>query len=478
MKLSRALQETLLAAVASADAELPQSFEEQSPVRRDLPQNAFLQSTKRPLDATFDVDPWPAKRARLTRTDEQQPGAWNKKPEQAVETTLQQPKPRPSARSYASFLKDFVDPVHLSRPGSLDSFVLEWLESVESDREKRCRSDSHLYYSDDPISRQLARSAPEIFIVPPKPASASFRSNESPGSFGRSNTSDRSSARNLVEDPNYRDLNLADNNIYMRPPYEDFPKEVADLVDLIRKERDSPEPSPDEIMKDSNLAALQWTGAWESEVKRYFSTNIFPQPHATDSIQISHRLPMTKHVVPNTGIRFRVSNPVPDMLYGYSHIGAFPQHQSQLISLGTEPMANNAGLMYPFFVVEFKGDGSAGSGSLWVATNQCLGGSSSCIKTVERLNQQLQQYKGDAARTINSAAFSIAMNGTEARLHISWKHDELAYYMANVKSFLLQRPSDYLEFRKCVRNIIDWGKDKRLNEIKDSLDAILRESSV
>jgi len=46
--------------------------------------------------------------------------------------------------------------------------------------------------------------------------------------------------RSLVEDPYYRDVNLAENNIYMRPPHEDFPKEVADLVDHVRKDRGSP----------------------------------------------------------------------------------------------------------------------------------------------------------------------------------------------------------------------------------------------
>lgn len=57
------------------------------------------------------------------------------------------------------------------------------------------------------------------------------------------------------------------------------------------------------------------------------------------------------------------------------------------------------------------------------------------------------------------------MNGTEARLYISWKHDELQYYTRKVDSFLLQKPKDYVEFRKYVRNIIDWSKDKRLNKI-------------
>jgi hypothetical protein len=68
------------------------------------------------------------------------------------------------------------------------------------------------------------------------------------------------------------------------------------------------------------------------------------------------------------------------------------------------------------------------------------------------------------------------MNGTEARLYISWKHDELDYYMQKIDSFLLQKPKDYLEFRKYVRNIVDWGKNKRLNKIRDSLDTLLEEN--
>ncbi|KAF2185811.1 hypothetical protein K469DRAFT_707477 [Zopfia rhizophila CBS 207.26] len=164
-------------------------------------------------------------------------------------------------------------------------------------------------------------------------------------------------------------------------------------------------------------------GNGEPDVEDYFKDKIFPKPRPLSSLKRTDRQPMSKHTVPSTGSKLKVSNPVPDMLYGYNRRGAFPQQQVQLISMGTETVANNQGLMYPFFVVEFKGDG----GSMWVATNQCLRGSTS---------------------SINSAAFSIAMSGSEARLYISWKHNELDYYMGNVECFLLHRPDHYLEFRK------------------------------
>ncbi len=110
-----------------------------------------------------------------------------------------------------------------------------------------------------------------------------------------------------------------------------------------------------------------------------------------------------------------------------------------------------------------------------MATNQCLGGSTSYVNIAEHFNEQLRKCKSNKIQKIDSTAFSIAINGTEARLYILWKHNDLDYYIANVDSFLLQKPEHYIEFRKYVRNIIDWGKDKRLGKIQASLDKLLEE---
>ncbi|KAK0727124.1 hypothetical protein B0T26DRAFT_737918 [Lasiosphaeria miniovina] len=461
VQLSKALQETLLDAVAGniAGAHSGDFAGAATPV----------QARKRRLDGT-ESDPSPAKRARLTRTDTQQPGV--EKSEQAgklVQTTLQQPKP--NQHPYASFLKDFVDPVHPAPgPASVHTFVSEWLESVGSDRDKHCRSDSHLHHSDgDHILRQLTRSAPEMGYtryVDGFAYRASHPGLVAPSDLnGATSGSGRSSGRSLVEDPDYRDLNLAANNVYMRHPCDPIPEHITDLVDYVGQDRDSPGPSVDEVRQDRDLHDLSM-GAGEPQVEEYFRTNIYPYPKSIESLQRSDRQPMAKHTIPSTGSILKVSNLVPDMLYGYNRHGAFPQQQSQLISMGREPRANNQGLIYPFFVIEFKGDGPTGVGR----------GLFSCVNIAEHLNRQLRNCKNDEVRPINSAAFSVAMSGTEARLFISWKHDELEYYMANVESFLLQRPDHYLEFRKYVRNIIDWGKDKRLKEIRNSLDSLLEES--
>ncbi|KAL7926037.1 hypothetical protein ACQKWADRAFT_281581 [Trichoderma austrokoningii] len=403
------------------------------------------QSTKRRLDTNLETPSLPAaKRARLSKTD------------------LQQPAPK---RPRASFLEDQV--------GLIDT-VYEWLESVGSDREKRCRSDSYLYASDgDPISRKLTRSAPEMayardadgFVVPSTP-----HRSVAPSDAGSS----RSSSRALVEDPFYRSQNLVLNNVFMRDRREQFPQHVSSLVDHIRGGRESPGPSPDEVWQDTALTDLETKGLDEPEVEDYFRDRMFFKPKPEDSLQRSDRQPMSRHAVPNTEPQFKVSNPIPDMLYGYKRDHIFPDPRTPLVSIGNEMngTANTQELMYPFLVIEFKGNG----GNLWAATNQCLGGSASCVNIAERLNGLLKEYKSSNVKQVDSTAFSIAMNGEVARLYVSWKHNDLDYYMQKVDSFLLQKPQDYIEFRKHVKNIIDWGKNKRLKEILESLDTLLEES--
>lgn len=470
VRLSKCLQEQLLNAIAIS-----------SPVGAGLHQDAPARSAKRQLD---EIDQSPVKKVRLTNA--QQPEFEGGGVQLADKTpVLHHPKPKPP---YASFLDKFVDPFQPDpRANSEHTFILEWLGSVGSDRDTHCRSDSYLQLADDsPIPRGLARSAPAIgyirdadgFAVPPTPAStrSCLRADTDSRLIAPSNITGSSgpSGRSLVENPPYRDMNLAANNIYIRPLYEQFPQHIVDIVQHIKRDRDSPGPSPEDVRQDTELNEL-WLSTGGPEVEDYFRDKIFPKPGPADSLKRSDRQPMAKHTVPSTGSSLNVSTPVPDMLYGYNRQKAFPQQQAQLISMGTEMVANNQGLIYPFFIIEFKGEGPSGAGNLWVATNQCLGGSASCINMAENLNHHLRQCESDLIYP-NSAAFSIAMCGTEARLYISWKQNKLDYYMANVDNFLLQDPEHYLKFRKYVCNIIDWGRGGRLEGIRKSLDSLLEES--
>ncbi|KAI1465556.1 uncharacterized protein F4812DRAFT_461248 [Daldinia caldariorum] len=335
VQLSKALQETLLDAVAGSITELPRSDREQSPESGDPTRDTTpVQARKRGLDAT-ENDPSPAKRARLIRPDAQQPGIDDKQAEQAGKATLQQPKPNLPKHPCASFLKDFVEPVHPA-PGSasVHTFV-------------------HLHHSDDvPISRQLTRSAPEIgctrdangFVVPP---ASSYRAIQ-----------DSASSTASVRHPSYRRNNLS----------------------------------------------------------------------AKSSLMSSHLIPN------NPESLFRVFGPRPDLLYEYSGAlgdGAFTQPQffaqTSLHPQNTRfAEATTQCLRFPFFAIEFKAAGGT-CGDLWVATNQCAGAASACLNAVDQLNISLPKHP--SMQHIDNLSYSLAVDNNTAQLYISWKEDDLNYYL-------------------------------------------------
>jgi hypothetical protein len=138
------------------------------------------------------------------------------------------------------------------------------------------------------------------------------------------------------------------------------------------------------------------------------------------------------------------------------------------------PIATLQGIRFPFFSIEFKAAGGT-RGDLWVAANQCAGASSACVNAVERLNSLLQEYDNIHVQSVDNVIYSIAVDNNTAQLYVSWK-DNLNYFVQQVDAFLLWSPDHFKDFRKKVRNILDWGKDKRLKQIGDALDAILDEN--
>ncbi|KAF7874903.1 hypothetical protein EAF04_002077 [Stromatinia cepivora] len=428
-----------------------------------------------------------------------------------IEPETKQPKPLNLERSHASFLESLVAEPPSVPPSkrhrycseSVDSFVTHWLESTSdtasaSHRRIYCRSDSFLNFTSiNYIPRRLTKLTSNMpytqeddwqigsyaprrdndgHILPPTPTLYSVSSPPAARSFVSLPTA-ASSRGSLVEDPFYRVQNLACNHIFLQNNYpKQFPEHVNSLVNHIQRDRDSPGPTPQQIEEDEELQQLDM-GTGEPAVENYFKNNIFPRTKASDNLMHIDKSPMSKHATPISSSIYKISNPCPDMLYGYRRTSAFPQQQQlQLCNLGNEMAVNSHDLLYPFFVIEFTADGPGTPGSLWVATNQCLGASASCINIAEKLSQQLRQCQDENITLLDTTAFSIAMNGTEARLYVSWKQDELDYYMQKLDSYLLQKPNDYIEFRKHVLNIIEWGKDKRLKEIQKSLDILLEEN--
>jgi hypothetical protein len=380
-----------------------------------------------------------------------------------VQTTLQQPKPNHPKHPYASFLKDFVDPVHPAPgPASVYTFVSEWLESVGSDRKKQCRSDSHLHHSDDvPISRQFTRSVPDMgctrdadgFAVLPTTASTVSRSYRA--------TEDSASGTASVRHPSYRRNNLNSNNIDIRHANIQLPGHISSHVETLRAERDSPSPSSEQINGYLDRMEDLQRGCTAADVEKFFTDTMFPKnsdwtygrPAGLESAKSSL---MSSHLIPNNPESpFRGSGPKPDLLYGYSGAlrdGAFTQPQF-LTQTGLHPQnarfaeATTQGLRFPFFAFEFKAAGDT-RGDLWVATNQCAGAPSACLNAVDRLNTSL--LKHPSVRRVDNLSYSITVDNNTAQLYVSWKEDDLNYYLQRVGAFLLSDPEHFKSFRKHV----------------------------
>ena len=405
-----------------------------------------------------------------------------------------QPNDLYSKRPHAAFLEDDVslfpsEPATMqSRPESVDSSVTRWVEAtfeMEICRKRYCHSDTLLTHSHgELISRRMTNSVPNMgskidkegFLSPLEPLSIPSGSDRASSSgpsvmpSASSSATTGSSKKTLVERPDYRLENLKANNIYFRFRSENFPNEIVRLLDCLSKDRDLPGLSLEDIWIDAALEDLS-RGAAESAVEDYFKSTIFPNGRRT-VLQRTDKIPAYKNAVPQVHSSLRISTPVPDMLCGYNRGYAFSRQEDQLQSMQGEMTVNSHNLLYPFFAIEFKADSPSSSGSLVVATNQCLGDSATCVNLAERLNQRLRECQKTKNQKINCAAFSIAMSGSEARFYVSWKDDESHYYMQKFDHLCLQDPQHHLKFRSWVLNIMDWGTGTRLKEIQNALDAL------
>ncbi|KAK7751162.1 hypothetical protein SLS62_006846 [Diatrype stigma] len=222
---------------------------------------------------------------------------------------------------------------------------------------------------------------------------------------------------------------------------------------------------------------LQHGDPSESEVQDALTSMFFPFEVGNMTLKKSGKVDFLRKFVPNSdSTPAIVVTPRPDIVYGYSARSPGPLSQAQQLSVqnwADISTVNNFSLTFPFVVVEIMAEGHA-NGNPWVAVSQCLGGYKTCVNVVLQLNQLLMDSTG--ANTVNDASFGIVMDQKSDTVLVAWKGDELKYLTWELGSFLLGRPKDSIQFRKIVKNIMDWGGNQRLKEIQDALDLIAEEN--
>lgn len=369
---------------------------------------------------------------------------------------------------------------------SLSSRVTDWLSQLPPDspsdpdmfgklkRDKgkgKGKSDGSSAAGGYDTPAQSAPSAASVMSgVSRPPTVASTGTHQSSASTGRQ-----------VERQDYRRVNLMENGIEMLPRKTPLPAHVSTLCNTIGKPRTSPEPTPEEAEQEmAFLQSLQFHGATEAEVEDHDKDDLFPGGKRVCKDGLAFRAkPTFQHCIPGGPSPNKVSKPIPDLVYGYTTKPGFMKftESQRLAGQKLNPplgeIASSGDLSFPFFVIEFKGAGPV-NGNPWVATNQCLGGSATCVETAERLNRLLRQYPN--AKTVDNTTFSIAMDQGMASLYVSWSSEQPKYYTRDVDyRFDLENPEKYVLFRRYVKNILDWGKGPRLREIQEAFDFLLEE---
>lgn len=243
------------------------------------------------------------------------------------------------------------------------------------------------------------------------------------------------------------------------------------------KQRMSPEPS-DEQVETNRLYQNMRLGCEEELVQVYIEQEVLSSLSREPRVAQSRKVSMYKDFVPSrpTPSNARVSQPKPDALYGYSEEHAFEEkHRVALDGLPARLAGTPSGLILPFLIMEYKGEGPCSNGNLWVAENQCIGAASTCVNIAQHLNKALKDisYHPGPVQQIDHATFSVAMSNRSATLFISWQAENLSFYTTEVNSFALSRPAQFRDFRRHMRNIVDWGANQRLLDIHNCLEVLL-----
>lgn len=298
-----------------------------------------------------------------------------------------------------------------------------------------------------------------------------------------------------ADHPQYREVNLRAHKIFLQGVREPLPEHVANLVYQVQHSSSSNnnnnnngsigpssrDPTTSEIEADTLLQNLNLGQTTKPMIARIFTQRILPRRHPFDVYSRTFGAPFARWAPYDPGsspdsedlrvLAIPLGSSAPDILYGYDLQNSFSHAQRCFL----QAMDLESELQVPFLAVECVGDqyGPEGGGSMFTATNRCLRNAAACVDIAGNLTNEVRQYdQGAYWSGIESQVFSVATNGTEARLYVSWRPegDSLTVNTAVVKCFLLQDAHHYLELRKVIRGIIDWGKGRRLEQLRYALD--------
>ena len=270
----------------------------------------------------------------------------------------------------------------------------------------------------------------------------------------------RTRQRNSEMDERSQELALQDRDYYAFTNERTFVAEMwRHMHGDHRNKRTSEE-------ADSVIADAQWTTeAWQVD-------------HLGARWDIDFRyesIPRLENVTPALA-KFlesnpRIKNPKPDLAYGIRY-GAFTTLQQDIIHTYPRYTEVSPGLCFPFFAAEFKGS----QGSMEEADLQACRSGAAMVNGIRELYKEAGREKKDAGADEDSFAFTLALIPQFANLYVHWAEvapgSQTIYHMHQINTYSLKIATHYQDIRHDLNNILDWGLDKRLNQLKDIVDVI------
>jgi hypothetical protein len=162
-----------------------------------------------------------------------------------------------------------------------------------------------------------------------------------------------------------------------------------------------------------------------------------------------------------------IKNPKPDITYGFEPAAFTEQEQ---LDLNTFEPELSAGIISPFFVIQWKGF----AGSLEKAKEQARRDGAAMVHSRRKAVEKIAPIdQGGMDRIdLDTIAFSCAITTFLAHIHVHWAEvaaGKFNWHIAKVGTYIIDEEEGVRDLRRALHNILDWGLRERLETVKSQL---------
>lgn len=269
----------------------------------------------------------------------------------------------------------------------------------------------------------------------------------------------RSSSR--VKSPSYRD-DLLRNKISIEPRGSELLHSVKEYgCQILHRARDSPELQQSQVESVMDTIYSLRNEDEDTIKSGYMSIQLLPGAAPYQGvIKMGSNIPFDQAGLPHVPLAPPLSMPKPDQHYCLDRMSFTAEEDVKQSSsvLRSHAKPSTAGC-WPYFTVDFKSE--ARGGTFWVAENQNAGSGALCVNSMEKLLSLV-----DVERTeIDSISFSCNINAKYADIWIHYCRNQ-KFFSVELEHFQMSRAKDVVHFRNSFRNIVEFGFQDRLPQIK------------